>query len=96
LVCPFPTQADGLLGTDILDRIGAEINFESGKLSNGNCKAPPACSGISADRTALTVFPEHELGRKTQVMLYKLLGKLPIRIVNPNILRNISLCLPEN
>ena len=65
LVCPLPTEADGLLGTDFLDRTGTEINFECGKLSlAGNYKAPPASNGMSADRAALTVFPEHEMGRK--------------------------------
>jgi len=67
LVCPIPTEADGLLGTDFLDRTGVEINFECGKLSlASNYKAPTAGNGISADRAALTVFPEHEMGRKPQ------------------------------
>jgi hypothetical protein len=33
LVCPLPIEADCLLGTDFLDRTGAEINFKCGKLS---------------------------------------------------------------
>jgi len=32
LVCPLPTKADGLLGADFLDKVGAEINF-----IKGNC-----------------------------------------------------------
>jgi len=40
-VCPLPTETDGLLGTDILDGTGAEINFDCGKLSlTGNYKTP--------------------------------------------------------
>jgi len=67
LVCPIPTEAEDLLGTDFLDRTGAEINFECGKLSlAGNYKAPTAGNGMSEDRAALTVFPEHEMGRKPQ------------------------------
>jgi len=43
LVCPLPTKTDGLLGTDFLDRTGAKINFECGKLSlAANCMAPPS------------------------------------------------------
>jgi hypothetical protein len=68
LVCPLPTEVDGLLGTDFLDRTGAEMNFACGKLSlAGNCKTSPACNGMSADRAALTLFPEHQMGRKRQV-----------------------------
>jgi len=67
-VCPLPTEADGLIGTDFLDRTSAEINFECGKLSlTGNYKAPPARNGMFADLAVLTAFPEHEMGRKPHV-----------------------------
>ena len=68
MVCPLPTEADGLLDTNFLDRTGAEINFERVKLSlAGKCKAPNACNSMSADRAAFTVFPEHEMGCRPQV-----------------------------
>jgi hypothetical protein len=66
-VSKLPTQADGLLGIDILDRIGAEINLEKGELMlNENHKAP-ACNATSAKHTALTVFCEQETGSEPQV-----------------------------
>ena len=41
LVCPLPTETDGLFGTDFLERTGANINFDMGKLSlNGIDKTP--------------------------------------------------------
>ena len=33
LVCPLPTEAAGLLGTEFLEERGAHINFEGGKMS---------------------------------------------------------------
>ena len=32
-LCPLPTKAAGLLGTDYLDRLGAIVDFECGELS---------------------------------------------------------------
>jgi len=41
LVCPLPTETDGLFGTGFLERTGADINFDIGKLSlDGINKAP--------------------------------------------------------
>jgi len=33
LVCPLPTEAAGLIGTDFLERTGAKINFECGRMA---------------------------------------------------------------
>jgi hypothetical protein len=33
LVCSLPTKAAGLLGTDLLDRLGGKIHFESREMS---------------------------------------------------------------
>ena len=33
LVCPLPTEVAGLIGTDFLERTGAEINFECGRVA---------------------------------------------------------------
>jgi len=58
LVCPLPTDKDGLFGTDFLERAGADINFDLGELSLvGINKAPYVCDNISMKHAALTVFP---------------------------------------
>jgi len=33
LVCPLPTEVVGLIGTNFLERTGAEINFECGRMA---------------------------------------------------------------
>ena len=33
LVCPLPTEAAGLICTDFLEKTGAEINFECGRMA---------------------------------------------------------------
>jgi hypothetical protein len=38
LLCPLPTQADGLLGADFLDKACAAIKFDSRILSLGGSK----------------------------------------------------------
>ena len=59
LVCPLPTKADGLLGADFLDKVGAEINFDKGKLSLlDNNETPYACGIVSTKHASLTVFPK--------------------------------------
>jgi hypothetical protein len=58
LVCPLPTETDGLFGTDFLENAGADINFDTGKLSLDDInKATYGCDNISAKHAALTVFP---------------------------------------
>ena len=57
LVCPLPTDAAGLLGTDFLERTGANKNFECGKMALVAIdKAPCAYSVTPAKSAALTVF----------------------------------------
>jgi len=64
LVCPLPTQAAGLIGTDFLERTGAEINFECGRMAlAGVGEAPVANSDSQGKRAALTVFSEVQVGR---------------------------------
>jgi hypothetical protein len=55
---PFPTETDGICGTDILEKTGADINFDIGKLSlDGMNKAPYVCDNISTNQAPLAVFP---------------------------------------
>jgi len=42
LVCPLPTEAGGLLGTDFLKERGAHINFEDGKISFNDTVRQPS------------------------------------------------------
>ena len=54
----LPTETDGLFGTDCLEKAGADINFDTGKLSlDGINKATYVCDNTSTKRAALTVFP---------------------------------------
>ena len=58
LVCPLPTDKDGLFGTDFLEKVGAGINFDLRELSLvGINKAPYACNNRSTKHAVLTVFP---------------------------------------
>jgi len=53
LVCPLPTKADGLLGTNFLEKADAEINFDKGKLSLvDKNEAPYACGIVSKKHAA--------------------------------------------
>ena len=64
LVCPLPTEAAGLIGTDFLERTGAEMNFECGRMAlAGVGEAPVANSDSRGKRAALTVFSEVQFGR---------------------------------
>ena len=58
LVCPLPTDKDGLFGTDFLERTVSDINFDIGQLAlDGINQAPYECDNISTRHAALTVFP---------------------------------------
>jgi len=64
LVCPLPTEAAGLIGTDFLERTGAEINFECGRMALAAIgEAPVANSELQRKHAALTVFSEVQVGR---------------------------------
>jgi hypothetical protein len=55
LVCPFPTEAAGLLGTDFLLNAGAKIDLECGKMSlNDIGRVPRAFSVPRVKHTALS------------------------------------------
>ena len=68
LVCSLPNKAAGLLGNDFMDRLGAKIDFECGKLSfTGIDRVPHVNSVSSTGHVALTVFLRGEAGRSPQV-----------------------------
>jgi hypothetical protein len=68
LVCPLPTEAAGLLGTDFLENADAMIDLECGKMSLTEIgKVPQAISVPHAKHTALTVFAEGKAGRNPQL-----------------------------
>jgi len=59
LVCPLPTEAVGLIGTDFLQRKGAEINFECGRMAlAATCETYVANGNKQGKCAALTVFSE--------------------------------------
>jgi len=69
LLCPLPTKAPGLLGTDYLDRLGAIVHFGCVELSlTGIDKTLRVCSIPAKWHAALTVFPEGKEGRYPQPM----------------------------
>jgi len=65
LVCPLPTDAAGLTGTDILDRTGAEINLECGRMALAESGEASVTNSVSeGKRAALNVFSEVHVGRR--------------------------------
>ena len=67
LVCPLPTEAAGLIGTDFLERTGAEINFECGRMAlSATGETHVANSNRQGKYAALTVFSEIQVGRSPQ------------------------------
>ena len=64
LVCTLPTEAAGLIGTDFLERTGAEIKIECGRMALAAIgEAPVANSELQGKRAALTVFSEVQVVR---------------------------------
>ena len=69
LVCSLPTEAAGLLGTDILTETGAEINLEHGKMSLTFVNKAPRVFSVTRPKCAsLPVFTEDTAGRSPQPM----------------------------
>ena len=69
LVCSLPTEAAGLLGTDILTETGAEINLEHGKMSLTFVNKAPRVFSVTRPKCAsLPVFTEDTAGRSPQSM----------------------------
>jgi hypothetical protein len=67
LVCPLPTDTDGLLGIDFLEKTGAEINFECGKMSLTYIdKVSRVYSVPPAGHATLTVFAEGKVRHSPQ------------------------------
>ena len=59
-----PTKSAGLLGTDFMDRLGAKIEFECGKILLTDINRVPQENGVSSTgHVAFTVFPKGEAGR---------------------------------
>ena len=70
LVCALPTDAAGLLVTDFLEKAGAVIDFECGKMSlTGTGKVPRVFIVPPARHSALTVFTESKAGHMSQLSL---------------------------
>jgi hypothetical protein len=64
LVCPLPTDEAGPLGTDFLEKAGAVIHFEGGKMSlTGIGNVPRVFSVPPARQSELIVFTWSEDGR---------------------------------
>jgi hypothetical protein len=64
LVCSLPTQTAGLLGSNLLGRIGAHIDFESGQLAFSDVnESPCVCNAVSSEHIAHTVFSEAKSSR---------------------------------
>ena len=61
-VCPLPTNADGLIGLDFMEKTGANLDIGKGKISlAGVSKGPKLVSSPLSRQAALTVFiPEKE------------------------------------
>ena len=56
LVCTLPTDAAGLLGTDFMEKVGAEINFGGGKMSFTSTEKVPRARSITPKKhVALSV-----------------------------------------
>jgi hypothetical protein len=68
LVCPLPSEAAGLFGADFLERVGANVNFDSRELSFTHDKAEPrARDDTHEGRMAHTVFLEGKEGQNFQL-----------------------------
>jgi hypothetical protein len=66
-VCPLPTEATGLLGTDFIEKASAVVSFESCELAFALDELePPVRNDAHEERTALTVFAKGKEGHSTQ------------------------------
>jgi len=62
-VCSLPTKAAGLIGMDYMEKTGATIDFEKGKMSLAVIsRGPNLVSASLTPQTALTVFPRGKDG----------------------------------
>jgi len=65
-VCSLPTKAAGLIGIDFMEKTGATIDFEKGKMSLAIISRGPKLVSASPTRqAALTVFPRGKEGHST-------------------------------
>jgi len=70
LVCPLPTEAAGLLGTDCLEERGAHISFENGEISlNDAARDSREHGDVNRERRVLTIFTSGKEGHSPQSML---------------------------
>jgi len=71
LVCPLPTEAAGLRGTDFLEGRGAHINFENRKMSFNDTVKDDRASDELRQRRVLSVFTSSKEGHSPQPMRRK-------------------------
>ena len=70
LVCPLPTEAAGLLGTDFLDERSAHLNFEKGEITlNDAARVNQARSDAVRESRVLTIFTLGKEGHSPQPKL---------------------------
>ena len=67
LVCPLPSEAEGLLGMDFLKESGSIVDLECNKMSLANVGNVPRANGTTLNKsTALMVFMEGKEGHSPQ------------------------------
>ena len=73
LLCPLPTEAAGLLGTDFFEKTGAIIDFECATMSFADVgKVPRAYSVPHAKHSALTVFTGGKVESSPQLRIQEM------------------------
>jgi len=69
-VCPLPTEAAGLLGTDFLEERGAHINFENGEMSFNDAARDSRTHGdANRELRVLSIFMSGKEGHSPQTIL---------------------------
>jgi len=92
LVCPLPREAARLIARDFLNRTGAEINFECGRMALAEIGGSPGANEVSQGRRAtLTVFSEVQVGRSPRPTVQEVLHlhKKTLRCPASNLLLNV-------
>jgi len=63
LVCPLPTEAAELIGRDFLEKTGAKIKFECGRMAlSAIGEGPVANNDSQGKRVALTLISQVQVG----------------------------------
>ena len=67
LVCSLPTEAAGIIGTDLMTQTGAMTDFDCCKLLlNNNGRRPRVHSDTHRDHSAITIFTVGKEGHSPQ------------------------------